>query len=133
MPAAEKRKTAPGQSYGEAGKQAEFIEATSPVATPQVPQNVPQAPAPTPVAPQAFKASETPFSAPDQMLVAGREMDPEEAAIMFSGSGEVSTQGIEGLRDWWPAIAAMGRQSDAHPYFRALADAAERLLEEDEA
>jgi len=132
VPAAEKRKTPEGQPYGEAGKQEDFIEATSPVATPQVAQNEPQAAPVAQIAPQAFRPSEAAMGPVSDVLVPGRELEAEEAAALFQGGGEVSTEGLESLRDWWPAIAAIGGQRDAPPYFKVLAEAAERLMDEDE-
>lgn len=130
MPEAEKRKTDPNAAYGEQKAQQDFMAATSPVATPQIAQNEPVAF--SPIEPRAFAPEASQPVQAAEVLVPGRDLDPEEAQALFSGGPDIPLEGLESLRDWWPAIAAIGNMPDAPPYFRVLADAAERLMDEDE-
>lgn len=127
MPEAEKRKTDPNAGYGEQTDQAEFMAATSPVATPETPQNVPQ------IAPQAFQAEPVPFTPPGDIAVPGRELDPEEASILFGGGTQAAGELDQVDVSWLPAFAELADDPDVPEELRALGRVAIRMIEEQDA
>lgn len=131
MPEAEKRKTDPDAAYGDQKAQSDFMSATSPVATPQVPQNEPQAF--PPITPQAYAPEAAQAVAPPDMLVGGRDLDPDEAQILFGGNQPGEADLAELDVSWLPAFAELADDTDLPDELRSLGLAARRMLEDQDA
>lgn len=116
MPNAEDRTTPLGGPYGSGVAEEAFVEGT----TPSTPATDPDAA--QPLVQNVFEpAPPGPTASPDDVLVQGLDLLPDEAAVLFTEDPD-----SEELAPWAPVLREIATLPNADPRIRALANSIDR-------